>query len=295
MIHPRTALTRAAASLVAAVVLGAWLTPPLASAQETAGPSEGPTQPPAGVALPYPEGCAAYSLSARRCAYIVAWAKEEAGYGDADQVRAELLGDPDCPDGTTDCVINRTQSFIVRVRVTGPDGASSDHSVSCGVGGESTLLCTETPVIERHGPTTANSGYWDVPCSGEAPDNSCASPLPTIDPSTAAESRPLEVAALSIPIDHVGEYTVEVGAAILPNGILSEGTFDLVDESPTDMLISPDGISLRVDSLDDGRPFFNIYEHGWHPGTERVRATLTFTVESYDPGAVLEVTNILVR
>jgi len=39
----------------------------------------------------------------------------------------------------------------------------------------------------------------------------------------------------------------------------------------------------------------SIYEHGWHAGTERVRATLTFTVESFQPGAVLEVIDISVR
>jgi hypothetical protein len=292
MIDRRAPLGLLVAPLLVVVLLLGGLGGRSASAQATT--SAPPTRPPVGVVLPYPDGCAAYGLSARRCAYIVAWAQTEAGYDAADQVRAELLGDPDCPDGSTDCHVNRTQSFIVRVRITGPDGASSDHSVSCGVGGGSTLLCTETPVIERHGPTTPNSGFRDTPCSGEAPDG-CASPVPRPGASERAAARALVVPYLSIPIDHVGGYTVDVGDAILPNGILTEATFELGNESPTNMLVSPDGVSLGIDSLDGGRPFENIYEHGWHPGTERVHATLTFSVESYEPGAVLEVIGISVR
>lgn len=248
--------------------------------------------PPAGVALAYPDGCAAYALSARRCAYIVSWAKDQAGYGDVDQVQAELLGDPDCPDGSTTCSMNRTQSFVVRVRITGPDGASSDESVFCGIGGGATLLCTGTPVIRTSTPTT--NGYRDVPCNGEAP-GTCASPVPRSDADARAASRPLVVPRLSIPVDHVGDYTVVVGEATLPNGILSDATFGLANASPSDQLIAAEGVALGVDSLEGGPPFVNIYEHGWRPGTERVRATLTFTVESFEPGAVLEITDISVR
>jgi hypothetical protein len=100
---------------------------------------------------------------------------------------------------------------------------------------------------------------------------------------------------LTIPVDHVGAYAIPVGEAILPNGILREATFALIDVSPTNFLVSSAGVFLRVQSLDGGQPFENIYVHGWHAGTERVSATLTFTVESFDPGAVLDVTNLVVR
>src|SRR5450759_4839045 len=36
-------------------------------------PSPAATRPPADLALPYPEGCPAYNLSTRRCAYVVDW------------------------------------------------------------------------------------------------------------------------------------------------------------------------------------------------------------------------------
>ena len=100
---------------------------------------------------------------------------------------------------------------------------------------------------------------------------------------------------MDIPIDHAGTYKIPVGEATLPNGILSEASFDLGNESPTNVLVSSDGVFLQIESLDGGLPFENIYAHGWHTGTERVSATLTFTVESFESGAVLEVTNLTVR
>jgi hypothetical protein len=248
--------------------------------------------PPAGVVLPYPDGCAAYGLSTLRCDYIVAWAKQGAGYGETDQVTVQLLGDPACPEGSTTCSVVRTTSFIVRVRLIGLDGESSDAPVFCGLGGNHSLLCTDTPVIQRRSPM---AGYTDVPCAGEAPENPCASPVPAPDASALAAARPLEVSRLDIPIDHIGTYKIQVGQADLPNGILSEAKFDLSNDSPTNFLVSSGGVFLQIESLDGGLPFENIYAHGWHTGTERVSATLTFTVESFDPGAVLEVTNLTVH
>ncbi|MEA2653773.1 MAG: hypothetical protein QOI37_1000 [Chloroflexota bacterium] len=139
------------------------------------------------------------------------------------------------------------------------------------------------------------AGYTDVPCTGEAPENPCASPVPSPDASALAAARALEVSRLEIPIDHVGNYRVPVGEARLPNGLLSEAAFGLSNDSPTNFLVSSDGVFLQIVSLDGGLPFENIYAHAWHKGVERVSATLTFTVETFDPGAVLEVTNLTVH
>ena len=263
---------------------------------QTAGPTaalRSPTLPPVDVALPYPDGCAAYELSERRCAYIVEWAREQAELGDGQDASVELLGDPDClppvPDRAS-CPI-RSMEFIVRIRVTEPEGDWSDHPVFCGIGGAYTLLCTDEPRIEARSPM---EGYHDVPCSGEAPEAPCASPVPSIQPAAAADAKALEVATLDIPIDHVGSYSIPVGQAVLPNGILSEAEFHLGDDTPSDLLLTHDGIRLTVESLDGGPPFQNIYLHGWRPGTERVQATLTFEVEWFEPGAVLRVTRLRV-
>ena len=80
---------------------------------------------------------------------------------------------------------------------------------------------------------------------------------------------------------------------MLPNGILSEATATLPDDVRTDVLI-PEWIMLEVIG-NDGLPLRNIYEHGWRPGTERVHVRLVFTVESFEPGASLEITNVVVR
>jgi hypothetical protein len=250
-----------------------------------------PTMPPPQVAVPYPDGCAAYHLSERRCAYIVDWAKDEAGIHRTDSVTIELLGDPDCfdPDPRT-CGGVRTTSFIVRVRLTTPAGASSDHPVFCGLGGETSLLCTERPRIWT---TTSTNGYTDVPCETE--NGPCATPLPTIDPAAAAAAVPLEVDALDIVIDHVGAYSIPVGEAVLPNGILSDVQFGLADDMPSTVLLKPGFINLEVTSLDGGPRFDNIYQHGWHEGTERVQVTLTFTVDWMDADTTLHVTNIRVH
>lgn len=250
-------------------------------------PSNGATHRAAVRSSTFPDECPTYGLSARRCAYIVDWALREAGVA-ADQATVELLGDPGCDGNGGTCY--RTTMFVVRVRVTPGDGPASDHSVFCGVGGERSLLCTETPRIAL---TTTTAGYHDVPCGEDPAPGHCASPVPSIDPSAAEMAVPLTVPSLAIPIDHTGRYVVDVGDAVLPNGILSEATATLPDDVRTDVLI-PEWIMLEVIG-NDGLPLRNIYEHGWRPGTERVHVRLVFTVESFEPGASLEITNVVVR
>lgn len=239
----------------------------------------------------YPESCATFELSPRRCEYIVGWARREAGLAEADPAAIELLGDPACP-GHLDampCGIMRTTTFVVRVRVTPANGEPTDHSVFCGIHGDASLLCTDRPVIWVLTPTS--NGYWDVPCSGEAPEG-CATPLPSIEPAAADDAEPLTLHDVHIPIDHVGDYRVPMGEATLPNGILSETSVTLGEHRPTTFLVE----GGRVEVLLSGtQPFDNGYAHGWHPGSERVAVTLKFTVESFDSGAELVVQQLVVR
>jgi hypothetical protein len=254
-------------------------------------PSPTATRPPAGVALPYPEGCPAYGLSPRRCAYIVDWALAGAGLA-GQPAGIELLGDPACDGHPTPCAITRFgAAFVVRVRVTPAVGEATDHSVFCGPIGWNSLLCTDTPHIRISSVTMG--GYFDIPCGPDGTPDECASPVPSIAPKAAAESVPLKVPSLVIPIGHVGDYAIDVGEAVLPNGILSEASATLADDTRTDVLI-PDGIFLEVVG-EDGTPIGNIYDHGWRPGTEQVHVRLVFTVESFDPGATLEITDLVVR
>lgn len=243
----------------------------------------------------YPDACATFQLSQRRCDYIVNWARRDAGLGEADPAAIELLGDPACP-GSRDarpCGIMRTMAFVVRVRVIPADGEPSDHPVFCGILSAYTLLCTDRPKIRVITPTT--NGYWDVPCSGEAPDAPCAPPIPTIDPAAASGARAFSVSDLHIPIDHVGPYSIALGEAILPNGVLTDATLTLADDSPANLLLEGGRVELVLSSLDGGLPFENAYTHGWRPGTERVAVTLEFSVEWFEPGAELVVAEATVK
>ena len=101
------------------------------------------------------------------------------------------------------------------------------------------------------------------------------------------------MSSLAIPINHTGTYAIDLGDAVLPNGILTETTATLADDRRSDVLI-PQGIQLQVLGP-DAKPLENAYAQGWRSGTETVHVRLVFTVGSFDPGATLELTNIGVR
>ncbi len=53
---------------------------------------------------------------------------------------------------------------------------------------------------------------------------------------------------------------------------------------------------VEIRSLEpDGKPFQNVHEHGWRDGLERVEAVLVFDVKRFDPGATVEVRDVVVR
>jgi hypothetical protein len=242
---------------------------------------------------PYPAGCAAYGLSEHRCKAIV---EELAARLDVDRAAVagiELLGDPGCGTDDPNVLCTRTTSFVVRVRFHLADGRSLEDSVFCGVGGQHSILCTESPEIRVSSPMLG--GYHDVPCAGEPPDG-CASPVPTIDPATAADAAPLVVPELDVVLDRVGEYRIEVGDATLPNGILRDAAFTLADLHPTTFATTEEGVRLEVlPGGPGGDPLWNLYEHGWRKGLERVSVILVFEITSFEPGATLEVRDLIVR
>ncbi len=242
--------------------------------------------------VPYPGGCADFKLTLRRCDAIVDAMAAQAGVDRAQARDVLLLGDPGCGFDDPHVLCTRTTSFVVRVRFVLDDGTTAEASQFCGVGGQWDIKCGDPPEIHVSSPTLG--GYHDVPCAGEPPDG-CATPVPTIDPVGAADARPLLIASLDIPIDHQGAYEVPLGTAILPNGILTDATFSLADDRPTNLLLSTDGIQLDLRSLDGGGDFWNIYDHGWHPGVEHVEARLVFMVDQFDAGAILQVRAVSVR
>jgi hypothetical protein len=238
--------------------------------------------------LPYPKACDAYGFSERRCEAIVADGIRMAGVDERTVRSIEFIPNPTCgpqPDGS-EILCNRTVTEVAYLRIRLRDGSVVEQSVFCGIDAKYRLACTETPEIAMGVPISG--GYADTP--------EHATPLPEIDPEAAADAEPLEVASMTVPVDHVGRYEVEVGEATVPNGILSETSFILATPDAHAVTTDPNGVWLEVRPSDPGRPpFENKYARGWIDGVEPVRVYLVFTVLSFEPGARLEVVDLTVR
>ena len=138
--------------------------------------------------------------------------------------------------------------------------------------------------------TLHQSGYWDVPCTD--PPSSCATPVAP-DPSALAQARPLRIAALEVPVGPVGHRAVEIGRAVLPNGILSEATFALADSLEGGFTLEPNVVRMEFRSTDSTRPpFTNVYVRGRFHGVEEVRVLLVFDVAATSGDRVIHVRDV---
>ena len=237
------------------------------------------------VGAAYPDGCGEFGLSARWCKAILDWAVAQPDVGGRAITAIAMLGDPQCgvrADGTIPCI--RTTQFVVRMRLHLVDGAAVDESVFCGVGGQYSILCTETPEIMLTGPTLG--GYWDGP-------GMTAPPTP---PQVRDAARPLHLAALDIGIGHVGHYEIDMGRAVVPLGILTHANVTLGNPKTQAVTLAEGGLNFVIRSTQPGaKPFDNLYVRGWHDGTEEVSALLIFDVTSFEPGAVLQLRDLVVE
>ena len=259
------------------------------------GAAPAPTQ----LVRPYPDGCAEFELSARRCAAVVAIAREQLDIDDPGAA-VELLSeqpDPACGPRSDGTVILCTRSgghTAVIVRITPPAGRAEESVFFCGVGSQGSIACNENPVITI---ATPMEGYRDIACAGEDANGTptdCATPVPAIEPEARAAGRPLTIASLDIPLDRTGRYGVELGTVGIPNGVLQTASAKLAGETVPDAVFL-DGIWLTVEPVNPGgKPFTNRYEHGWVAGVEDARVMLHFHVVQHDPGAVLQVRDIAV-
>ena len=99
-----------------------------------------------------------------------------------------------------------------------------------------------------------------------------------------------------MPVGPIGHHEVELGTAVLVNGIAQEGTFTLNDQLQDGFLLDPGTVRLELRSTIPGRPpFTNIYERGAFDGPEEVRVFLIFDVAETSDSAVLHVQNVLVK
>jgi hypothetical protein len=134
----------------------------------------------------------------------------------------------------------------------------------------------------------------DISCPESGDDPCFPSPIPTIDPVAAGAGEVLTVQRTSVKVDHTGAYSIPLGTAVLPNGVLTEASAMLADNVRPDLGLKRDVVYLRVTG-EDGSPRGNKWSDGWHPGTETVHVTLEFTVDRLDTPATLELTDIVVR
>ncbi len=172
----------------------------------------------------------------------------------------------------------------IDVEVTLADGTIHAVTLYC-VGVNTEPACVDDPHLPAQSVT--QGGYFDSPEG--------ASPVPSAAPDALAEAAELRIDRLDIPIDHVGAHAVTLGEARLPNGLLTTADFELVDDWPADLTIIEGGVHLEIRSMVDGKPIFNIYEHGWREGPEPVEAFLIFDVFRFDPGATLSIRDVVVR
>ncbi len=175
----------------------------------------------------------------------------------------------------------------VDVSVTLRDG--SVHRLDMNCGGISGNQCADDPHLGTSSVMNPG-GYYD------GTEAQLLGGRPSIAPDSLADAMPLRMARVDIPIDHTGPYEVSIGQARLPNGILTTVDYALVDDWPAGISIVDGGVGLDIRSLDEGgKPIRNIYEHGWHLGSERVEAVVVFDVAHFDPGAMLGIKDVVVR
>jgi hypothetical protein len=233
---------------------------------------------PAAGAVPYPDGCEGFGFSARRCAAIVAKARESLTTEPAQIELLEPEQDSATPGGNQ----------VARVAFTLADGSRVVTPVTCvGVpDGPQDSVCQEPRLA------TLSRVDHDVPCAGEPPDG-CPSQIVPSEAAVAA-SKPLEIAALDVPIDGVGHHEVKVGDLTLPNGYVTRVEARVVNDQPDNFWIA-DGIVLDL-RPDAGRPpFGNVYERPLVEGVEHAELWLVFDVTEASPGAVLHLADVVAR
>jgi hypothetical protein len=201
-----------------------------------------------------------------------------------DVVLLEIMPDP-TPRVVDGVVILETRGGAapIELRATLADGSTHRTSMCGGI--PSGPACMDEPKLDTAG--FMDGGYHDVPEG--------SSPVPSAAPDAVLAATGLLIDRLDIPIDHTGHHEVRIGEALLPNGLLSTVYFELVDDWPANLTIIEGGVHLEIRSMVDGKPIFNIYEHGWREGTEPVEAILVFDVFRFDPGATLSIRDVVVR
>lgn len=228
---------------------------------------------------PYPEACAQWDYSARRCDAIVEQAIAGAEIDEADIVSIRLL--------PFEHQQNLGGGQVALVEFDLADGSSVRQEVFC-VGVSSGRACNDVARLEL-----GVGVDRDVPCTGEPPAG-CATLPPEPDAAAIAAAQPFALTELDVSIDHTGDYLVRLGFATLPNGYLSERSFDIIDRQPDRYWIDG-GVDLQVMPEIAGRPPIGSIYRDPFDGPEPVTIWLVFEVTDLDLPSTMQVRDIVVR
>lgn len=285
----RRSITVLAAVALSLLVIGCSQTLGSPAAPTTASPGAPVSSPPESAsASPVPSVASSAAgtpcsqvYNAVRCQTMTDWVAAQLG-----TTREQVASLDVIPQPTPDLNIY-SGGPPVDVSVTLRDGSVHQMNMNCG--GISGVQCADDPHLQTSSVMNPG-GYYD------GTEAQLLGGRPSITPDALADVMPLHIVRLDIPIDHTGHYEVSVGEARLPNGILTAVDFALVDDWPTGVSIVDGRVGLEIRSLDEGgKPITNIYEHGWHAGSERVEAVLVFDVAHFDRGATLGIKDVVVQ
>ena len=222
-----------------------------------------------------------------RCDALLTMSAEALGVDDVDVTAIDIAPEPTPrADGILE---TRSGSAGIGI-IAHVAGGVRETRVCMGVSMEP--ACRTSPELTIGSPI--GNGYEDVACRGEPPDG-CETPVPRTEPEARAAARPLRIERIVLPVSGVGRQELRLGEATLPNGILTIARAELGDPWPDGVRVGGEGIRIEVRSLVPGRPaFHNVHEHGWYAGTERVEVFLIVDVRDVDPGATLDIRDVVV-
>ena len=257
---------------------------PLPSGEALGLPSVAPS--PSGASASFPiAGCDRLQFSAIRCGAVVTRAREQA----VPQLRAEDVTAATVTIAPPDHLSLGSDPIAV-VQFDLVDAGTAQVVVRClGLSSDSDRACNADAAITVRGGIDR-----DVPCSGEAPQHPCATPPPSPRPAAVNAAVPLRQAILDVPLDHVGHYEILIGTASLPDGVMTERSASLADPRPSTFWIDQ-GVALDVRSDIGGRPPIGSIYREPYDGPEPVHVYLVFDVVEFQPGAVLQVRDLVVR
>ena len=161
---------------------------------------------------------------------------------------------------------------------------------------------TTPPAFGRVGPLPTNSVFSgpdrDVSCTVElwepGASEACATLLPTLAPQERTLGRPLDVGPIDVALDHLGPYRVRIGEAILVRGLIQDMVLTI--RNTADGTYAAPFFMLELEDAVTGKTLpRNLYEKGVVDGLQRVNVYLTFDLQSYEPGAVVQVDRVSVH